>query len=154
MPSTTPELNREYQRQYRARMTAERKKEFDKQRYLRTKDKYRERGKIWRVRNIEAAQASGHQTQVRTNYPAIFTRSSITNKQLTEWLKDNRGTPCRYCAEEATHIDHKIPLSRNGNHSFDNIQILCKRCNLGKHDMTEEEFINHIKKILRHTIEL
>ena len=30
------------------------------------------------------------------------------------------------------HIDHKVPISRQGDNSIENLQILCAKCNLGK----------------------
>jgi hypothetical protein len=33
------------------------------------------------------------------------------------------------------HIDHILPWSRNGETTFDNLQTLCSKCNLGKSDM-------------------
>jgi hypothetical protein len=33
---------------------------------------------------------------------------------------------------EATHVDHVIPRRLGGDDSMDNLQALCKRCNLAK----------------------
>ena len=50
---------------------------------------------------------------------------------------------CYYCGE-AMHgdrqIDHKVPLSRGGEHSLDNLCAACSYCNNAKGAQTEEEF--------------
>jgi 5-methylcytosine-specific restriction endonuclease McrA len=42
--------------------------------------------------------------------------------------------------EQSYHIDHMIPLSRGGSNWPSNLQLLCPRCNLSKHAMTDEEW--------------
>ena len=39
---------------------------------------------------------------------------------------------CQRCGLEATHVDHVIPRRLGGDDSMDNLQALCKRCNLSK----------------------
>jgi len=41
---------------------------------------------------------------------------------------------CQLCGttEEPFHIDHIIPRSKGGTSDMDNLQVLCKRCNLAK----------------------
>lgn len=39
------------------------------------------------------------------------------------------------------HFDHKIPISRGGDNSIENLGICTKQANMAKTDMTEEEFI-------------
>ena len=59
-------------------------------------------------------------------------------------------TYCKYCNLDLTinnyHIDHIIPLSKGGLHDFDNLQLICVRCNLSKNNKTEEEFILYLSK--------
>lgn len=40
------------------------------------------------------------------------------------------------------NADHIVPLSRGGKHCVDNLRIACRKCNLAKSDMTEEEFLS------------
>ena len=53
------------------------------------------------------------------------------------------GRQCRYCGsdEEPLHIDHIIPRKRGGTHDLDNLQVLCKACNLRKSSKDEGVFL-------------
>ena len=56
-------------------------------------------------------------------------RNTIKNKII-----EQRGL-CVYCKHDITlnyHVDHIVPLSKNGKHEPTNIQILCPSCNLRK----------------------
>ncbi len=47
------------------------------------------------------------------------------------WQRD--GGRCRHCgARSQLHFDHVIPRSWGGASTVDNVQILCRRCNLRK----------------------
>jgi 5-methylcytosine-specific restriction endonuclease McrA len=54
--------------------------------------------------------------------------------------------PCPYCGalltEQTWEIDHVVPVSRGGAtaHRLTNLQVICRRCNLAKSDLTREEF--------------
>jgi len=41
---------------------------------------------------------------------------------------------CQYCAGPAETLDHVVPRSRGGLHSWDNVVAACRRCNLRKGD--------------------
>lgn len=50
---------------------------------------------------------------------------------------------CQYCADKpgqaALTVDHVIPRSRGGEHSWTNLATACKRCNQRKGNQTPEE---------------
>jgi 5-methylcytosine-specific restriction endonuclease McrA len=56
------------------------------------------------------------------------------------------GRTCRYCGsdEEPLHIDHIIPRKRGGTHDLDNLQVLCKSCNLRKSSKEEGVFLAQV----------
>ena len=37
------------------------------------------------------------------------------------------------------HVDHIVPISKNGSHRPSNLAVACERCNLQKHDKMPEE---------------
>jgi len=68
----------------------------------------------------------------RITHPRII--PSDVKRQV--WERD--GGRCVYCGStENLEFDHIIPVSKGGNNSVNNIQILCKRCNLRKRDSIE-----------------
>ena len=44
------------------------------------------------------------------------------------------GGRCQYCGKSAESIDHVIPRSKQGEHSWDNVVACCRRCNAYKGD--------------------
>lgn len=52
---------------------------------------------------------------------------------------------CRYCGSPTLrgerHVDHKIPLTRGGQHRAANLVITCAHCNLSKGARTDVEFL-------------
>lgn len=51
---------------------------------------------------------------------------------------------CAYCNEyvilENATVDHRIPISKGGTHSMDNLYMTCYDCNKKKGNQTEKEF--------------
>jgi 5-methylcytosine-specific restriction endonuclease McrA len=63
--------------------------------------------------------------------------------------------PCRYCGVlmtdwngredwRAPSRDHQIPRARGGRNVVENIEIICRRCNSDKGNLTPEEFTNRL----------
>ncbi len=70
--------------------------------------------------------------------------SSFTAQDLRNLMREQDGK-CFYCKKKLKqhHVEHKIPISRGGTHSKDNICLSCPRCNLTKHTQTAEEFLRN-----------
>jgi hypothetical protein len=95
-------------------------------------------------RRISSGKANESVKKYRANNPdKVREWSSTRHKRKTGRLP--RGTVknkiasqnglCVYCQQDITvkyHVDHIIPLSKNGKHEESNIQILCPTCNVKK----------------------
>lgn len=44
------------------------------------------------------------------------------------------GYVCQYCGRVAENIDHVVPRSRGGEHTWENVVACCARCNTAKRD--------------------
>jgi 5-methylcytosine-specific restriction endonuclease McrA len=49
------------------------------------------------------------------------------------------GGHCQYCGKKAESIDHVVPRSRGGEHTWENVVAACARCNSFKRDRLLEE---------------
>lgn len=49
------------------------------------------------------------------------------------------GHRCQYCGTGAENLDHVVPRSRGGSHTWENVVAACRRCNTRKGDRSPEE---------------
>lgn len=72
-----------------------------------------------------------------------------TSKEIEAWLKSIHPFVCYYTGVELKKtdfsVDHKQPLDRGGDNSFDNLCICTKQVNTTKGTMTEKEFKGLLK---------
>ena len=67
-----------------------------------------------------------------TRYIKVPNRRTVPLTRRAIFARD--GGRCVYCDAPATSIDHVIPKSRGGQHSWDNVVSACRRCNHVKAD--------------------
>jgi len=70
-------------------------------------------------------------------------------RDLRRRIIDRDGVYCVYCDEDLTdaeiHMDHVIPESQGGATTYDNLQVTCRKCNLAKGVLSEDEFTNRLR---------
>ncbi len=74
---------------------------------------------------------------LKNNLPA-----TLTEKEWNKLLMYH-SYKCYYCGEKSDQLEkeHKIPLSKGGGYTKENIVPACRSCNAKKHTLTEIEFI-------------
>lgn len=71
-------------------------------------------------------------TSLRQPYVSQSVRRAV-------YLRD--GFRCHYCgSDQRLTLDHKLPVSRGGGHTADNLVTCCKRCNSAKGTRDYSEF--------------
>lgn len=62
-------------------------------------------------------------------------RASLSRRAV--FVRD--GFECQYCAAPAENVDHVLPRSRGGTHTWDNVVAACKSCNSRKENRLPHE---------------
>jgi len=119
-----------------------------KQWYQDNKERHFENVARWKYTHPEewnAIKANGHnkrRTRIKSN------GGKLTAEHLKE-LTYKQENKCYYCGtlffngdlNFDRHIEHKVPLSRGGTNDIANIVLSCSTCNMRKHTMTHDEFL-------------
>lgn len=98
-----------------------------------------------RAKNINRVRASKILSQAKRKKRLSECKVyDISDKDLDRLYSDK----CYNCdSTENQSIDHRIPISRNGEHGIGNLMTLCKSCNASKKDKTIMEWkLSKIKK--------
>jgi len=74
---------------------------------------------------------------------ALDKLNSRRYKAQRERVFNRDGRVCQICGtdEGEMHIDHIIPRKVGGDHSLDNLRVLCKSCNLRKGALNDGVFL-------------
>lgn len=96
-----------------------------------------------RRRNPEIVRSMNRNRKARKlSVGGTHTAADIELQKIAQ--KDKRGRlRCWWCAKIIKgeyHVDHRIPLSRGGNNSADNLCVACPDCNMRKHDKLPQEW--------------
>ena len=148
----------EYKRIWREnnkdRVLASKKRSYEKNKdsILKANSEYRQENY---ERRIEIERGSRERNKDK-NRPSKNARQSVRNRLVSgskyviiyKDLKRIYSQPCFNCGSMNNQsLDHRIPLSRGGEHKIGNMLTLCQPCNASKHSKTIMEWkLSKIKK--------
>jgi 5-methylcytosine-specific restriction endonuclease McrA len=84
----------------------------------------------WLAMDAPSVLRLRHFVRVPYRATAPLTRSAV-------FARDNWS--CQYCGAPAENLDHVVPRSRGGPHSWDNVVAACRRCNSRKENRLIED---------------
>jgi 5-methylcytosine-specific restriction endonuclease McrA len=86
--------------------------------------------------NSKATKAFHRMREKQTKYPTPIETDRFEVAQIFDLF----GGKCAYCHVEESeetgtlHLEHIVPLKKDGRHHVSNLVIACKKCNTLKHD--------------------
>lgn len=80
-----------------------------------------------------------------TRFVKVPYRATVPLTRKAVFARD--GGRCVYCGAAATSLDHVVPRSRGGPHSWDNVVSACGRCNHVKADRGVHELGWRLKRV-------
>jgi 5-methylcytosine-specific restriction endonuclease McrA len=90
---------------------------------------------------VEASTAVVHSETLELHVPSVVRLRSFVRVPYRRRAALSRravlardGWACQYCGERADGIDHVVPKSRNGGHTWENVVAACRSCNARKGD--------------------
>jgi 5-methylcytosine-specific restriction endonuclease McrA len=98
-------------------------------------------GHLYRSEHLELAAP----TVVRLNYfvkVPYRARASLSRRAVM--VRDNYE--CQYCGRAAENVDHVVPRSRGGPHTWENVVAACKSCNSRKENHSIDEVGYRLKR--------
>lgn len=97
--------------------------------------------------HVYMIMSNGKLEKVSANTPK---RKSFTKEERIKIYRKTKGR-CYLCGEfvdfDSYEIEHKVPLSKGGTNNLSNLFCSCHICNLIKHDIYPEDFMEKISKI-------
>lgn len=106
---------------------------------------YKEIKRRWREENSDA---------VRTycvNRRRMLQASGKISKDIAKRLMVLQKSKCVCCGtriDKEYHLDHNMPIALGGSNTDDNIQLLCKSCNLKKHAKHPVDYMQSLGYLL------
>jgi len=88
------------------------------------------------IRSEKLSVPSPSVIRLRYMVKVPFIRRAALSRRAIFARDDHR---CQYCGGHADSIDHVLPRSRGGEHSWENVAAACRPCNLDKRDRTPNE---------------
>jgi 5-methylcytosine-specific restriction endonuclease McrA len=91
--------------------------------------------------SVHATPLTLHSERLSISVPSVVRLRSFVSVPYHRRVAVSRravmardGSRCQYCGSHADSIDHVVPRSRGGLHSWDNVVAACRPCNVRKRD--------------------
>ncbi len=81
--------------------------------------------------------------RLRTFVRVPYRRRAALSRRAV-FLRD--GGSCQYCGTKADSIDHVVPRSKGGTHTWENVVAACRRCNTVKRDRLLEDTTMRLRR--------
>jgi 5-methylcytosine-specific restriction endonuclease McrA len=91
-------------------------------------------GVVFRSERVEIPAPSVVKLRYFVHVP-YRARAALTRRAV--FARD--GWVCQYCGNTAENVDHVLPKSRGGEHSWENVVAACRRCNSKKENRLPHE---------------
>ncbi|MGH2573797.1 MAG: HNH endonuclease [Actinomycetota bacterium] len=91
-------------------------------------------GILFRSERVEIAAPSVVRLRYFVHVP-FRARAALTRRAV--FARDS--WTCQYCGSAAENVDHVVPRSRGGLHSWENVVAACRRCNSRKENRQPHE---------------
>lgn len=98
-------------------------------------------GECFRSERLNLAAPSVIRLRYYVRVP--YQRRAPLNRRAV-FLRD--GGRCQYCGRKAESIDHVVPRSKGGEHTWENVVAACSRCNTAKRDRLLHETHMHLRQ--------
>ncbi len=98
-------------------------------------------GKVWRSEHVSFPAPSVIRLRHYVRVP--YARRVPLNRRAVFLRDDHR---CQYCLHPAENLDHVVPKSQGGLHTWENVVACCRRCNTRKGGRTPEEASLHLHR--------
>lgn len=91
-------------------------------------------GKLWRSERLRLSSPSVIRLR---NFVRIPYSRRVPLNRKTVFLRDAHR--CQYCGHQAENLDHVVPKSQGGSHTWENVVACCRHCNTRKGGRTPQE---------------
>lgn len=98
-------------------------------------------GKVWHSEHLRLSSPSV--IKLRTYVRIPYSRRVPLNRK-TVFHRD--ASRCQYCGGHAENLDHVVPKSQGGNHTWENVVACCRRCNTRKGGRTPAQAGLHLRR--------
>jgi 5-methylcytosine-specific restriction endonuclease McrA len=102
---------------------------------------------------VECGDGALHSERTVIEIPLVVRLTRFVRVPYRAWVPLTRrgvllrdGGRCVYCNAAATSLDHVVPRSRGGEHSWENVVACCARCNRQKAARSLAELGWHLRR--------